>query len=53
MNARGRRRPSGVILQRMRSHWDDEMKVEGGKAKLHRKVRHAENTAWRREADIR
>jgi hypothetical protein len=45
-----KRKPSGVILQRMRGYWDDEVRGDGGKAKLHRQVRHAEKRAWQAEA---
>jgi hypothetical protein len=45
-----KRKPSGVILQRMRGRWDDEIAGDGGKPKLHRQVRRAEKRAWTAEA---
>jgi hypothetical protein len=40
-----KRKPSGVILQRMPGYWDDEIRGDGGKARLHRKARRAEARA--------
>ncbi len=45
-----RRSSTGVILQRMRGRWDDEVSADGGKAQIHRQVRHQEKSAVRRLA---
>ena len=39
---------TGVSLQQQRSRWDDEVKSDGGKAKLHRQVRHQGKADTRR-----
>jgi hypothetical protein len=44
----GGEKSTGVALQRQRKRWDDEIKSDGGKVKLHRQVRRAENAATRR-----
>jgi hypothetical protein len=48
-------RSPGVILRgRAAGLWrfDDEINWDGGKAKLHRRVRRLERLRWRREAEV-
>jgi hypothetical protein len=46
---RGSGKPTGVILQRMRPFWDDEVRSDGGKPALHRRQRRRDKEAARRE----
>lgn len=51
--SRRKPRSPGVILRGRAAglhYWDDEMTADGGKARLHRQVRHAERAQLLREA---
>lgn len=51
--SRRKPRSPGVMLRGRAAglhYWDDEVTADGGKARLHRQIRHAEKTAVRREA---